>query len=43
MSLDNSSFIKDVKSKSILLHNALDIESFNLSPIKDKSIKYEKS
>ena len=42
MSLDASSFIKDARSKSII-NNPLDFDSFNISPIKDKSHKYDKS
>jgi hypothetical protein len=43
MSLDTSSFIKDARSKSIITHNPIDMDSFNISPIKDKSHKQEKS
>lgn len=35
------SFFKDIKNKSILMNNMLDIESFNVSPI--KVAKFEKS
>jgi hypothetical protein len=43
MSLDASSFIRDARSKSIVTQTPIDIDSFNISPIKDKSHKYEKS
>ena len=41
--MDTSSFIKELKEKSTVNPNPLEIDSINISPIKNKSIKQDKS